>query len=61
MEALFGAVLVGMLAEMRIAMSKLGKRVDRIELQHERDRTGKHLIHGTIPLLLSAIAYTVLH
>jgi hypothetical protein len=61
MEAVFGALIVGMLAEMRISMGKIGKRVDRLEIAQERQGTGKYLIHGLIPVLCSIITYATLH
>lgn len=61
MEAVFGAIIVGMLAEMRISMGKIGKRVDRLEIAQERQGTGKYLIHGIVPIACAFITYATLH
>lgn len=61
MEAAFAAILVGMIAEMRVAVSRIGKRVDRIELDHERDRTRAYLLHGSIAIIPAAVAFFALH
>lgn len=56
MEAAFAAILVGMIAEMRVAVSRIGKRVDRIELEHERARFKRVAAH--VGLVLAPAAAT---